>query len=389
MNAKDLKVSLRWAAAISAYCFIATALTRYSDPENTIIGSYGVFRKLSIMLSFPSVVAVRAWGHEAGDYVSNGDLFTFLWLNLLSYTLMIFAGIWIWRKWRSLSRDPYSVKRRRLILGAAAGVGAVGGAVYLRKDIDNVEVVQQDLVLPHLPAPMRGWKLVLTSDWHRGPFIDNAYLEKVVELCNAQEPELMCVVGDFVYDDPKYYPDAAALVSKLRAKVAKLGTLGNHDHWQGAQLARQSFSQSGLRLLDNTRLYITAQGQISETPQPGALCIAGVGDCWADRVDYDAALQGVPEELPRLLLAHNPDCAEDKNAGTHRVDTLLAGHTHGGQVSLPLLGTILVPTSYGDKYVAGWAQGPHFKVYTTRGIGMTVLPIRSGARPEITVFTLK
>ncbi len=385
---KDFILASKWAGGIAAYCFIATALTRYGDPENAIIGSYGIFRKLCIVLSFPSVVVVRIWKHEAGDYISNSDIFNLLWLNLITYTVLIFAFLWLRRLWKGLDQAPESKRRRNIIVGAAAGVGAVGAGFYLRKDVDNLEVVQQELNLPNLPPAMEGWRLGLMADWHLGPYISEEYLRRVVEVANAQNLDLTCVVGDFVYQSPRYIEPVSKLLAELRPRVGLLGTLGNHDHWQGADKARQCFTAVGMRMLDNRRIYLHSDGTFSEQPSEQCLCLAGVGDCWEDVIDYRAALDGVPNEVPRLLFAHNPDCAEDQQAGNWRVDALLAGHTHGGQVSLPILGTVLVPTNYGDKYVAGWATGPHFNVYTNRGIGMTVLPIRSGARPEITVFTL-
>lgn len=387
---RNARIALYWAAAIAGYCLLVTLFAGNGTAEDKIFGPYGIFRKTSIVLSFPAVLLWRMWAHGPGDYIADTDAFALLVPNFVAYWLLIFGVISLVGWWRRLPDDPHSVQRRRLLVGSALGLGAVGGAFYLRKDCDTVEVVSQKLTLPHLSPAMRGWKLVLMADWHRGPFVGMDYLQRVVELCNAQNPDIVCIVGDFVYEDPKYFADVGALLRRIKARVALLGTLGNHDHWQGG-LAKAAIAlePAGLRFVDNTRLFITPEGRISAEPVQAALCVAGVGDEWEDTVDYGAALQGVPEELPRLVLTHNPDAAESPGHDKFRVDAMLAGHTHGGQVALPVLGTVLVPTKYGDKYVAGWCQGPAFPVYTNRGIGMTVLPIRSGSRPEITVFTLQ
>ena len=126
--------------------------------------------------------------------------------------------------------------------------------------------------------------------------------------------------------------------------------------------------------------------------QPGGLCVAGVGDLWEGNPDYAAALNGVPAGHPRLLLSHNPDAAESRRppaAGQYRVDLMLSGHTHGGQIRLPGLGTPMIPILYGQKYASGLVEGPACTVYVSRGIGTTVMPLRLGVRPEIAVIELK
>jgi predicted MPP superfamily phosphohydrolase len=91
--------------------------------------------------------------------------------------------------------------------------------------------------------------------------------------------------------------------------------------------------------------------------------------------------------MPRLLLAHEPDTAELPQLN-HRVDLMLAGHTHGGQVKLPLLGTPVVPSAFGSKYAGGLVQGPAYPVLVSRGIGTSIVPVRWGVPPEVVVITL-
>ena len=117
------------------------------------------------------------------------------------------------------------------------------------------------------------------------------------------------------------------------------------------------------------------------------LSIGGVGDLWEDAVDFERALGGCPTGTPRLLLSHNPDVAEQLPAGAD-VDLMLSGHTHGGQVRLPLFGSPFVPSRFGDKYAGGLVRGPRCRVLVSRGVGATVLPMRFGVRPEIVLLTL-
>ena len=187
-----------------------------------------------------------------------------------------------------------------------------------------------------------------------------------------------------------YIPQAASALAGLRSGVGVVGVLGNHDWREGGPLMRRELSAAGVRMVDNTRLFVTP-GRTLAVEAGAGLCLAGVGDLWTDRQDYDLALGGVPEDVPRLLLSHNPGVAEERaflNAG-HRVDLMLSGHTHGGQVVLPLVGAPVTQSRYGQKYRAGLVQGPACPVFISRGLGMAMLPLRLGSVPEIAVIELR
>jgi predicted MPP superfamily phosphohydrolase len=143
-------------------------------------------------------------------------------------------------------------------------------------------------------------------------------------------------------------------------------------------------------MLDNARCFLGSNRTLQALASRG-LCFAGVGDLYQDRQDYQAALGGLPAAMPRLLLSHNPDVAEEKRfiASGLRVDLMLCGHTHGGQVRIPLVGTPVVPSRYGQKYAAGLVRGPVCSVFICRGVGLSVLPVRMGVRPEVAILELK
>ena len=127
-----------------------------------------------------------------------------------------------------------------------------------------------------------------------------------------------------------------------------------------------------------------------DTTSAEGLCLAGVGDLWTDRQLYARALAGVPGTTPRLLLSHNPDIAEERAfvSSGFRVDLMLSGHTHGGQIYIPGLGTPILPSRYGQKYAQGLVQGPTCPVFVSRGLGTALLPLRVGVPPEIAVIEL-
>src|SRR5262249_16203252 len=121
------------------------------------------------------------------------------------------------------------------------------------------------------------------------------------------------------------------------------------------------------------------------------LAIGGVGDLWEDRQDYRRALEGLPAFMPRLLLSHNPDVAEEAAfiAGAWRVDLMVSGHTHGGQIRLPGVGAPISSSPFRRKYWGGRVEGPACQVFVCRGIGVSAFPLRLGVPPEIGVLELR
>ena len=122
--------------------------------------------------------------------------------------------------------------------------------------------------------------------------------------------------------------------------------------------------------------------------RPGTLFhIAGVGDLWTDDQDLPRALSSVPEDGCAVLLSHNPDYLEDMD--DRRVKLMLAGHTHGGQVDIPFLGAPVVPSKFGRRYASGLVERDWKRVYVTRGVGMSVMPVRFRCRPEVSLLTFE
>jgi uncharacterized protein len=123
------------------------------------------------------------------------------------------------------------------------------------------------------------------------------------------------------------------------------------------------------------------------TNRPGARCDAFEGLWQRALARGSEMLDALPPDEPRLLLVHNPDVHEVLSA--RRVDLALSGHTHGGQVRLPLVGAPLLPSCYGNKYAQGLVQGPRWPVYVNRGLGTVSPHIRLNCRPEVTILTLR
>lgn len=283
--------------------------------------------------------------------------------------------------------EPPTFARRTFLRGSMGAVAVVALGGYGAGERAHVQLTRRRLALEGLPKQLEGLRVVLMADLHVGRNNSVQFLSGVVDQVNRLEPDLVLIPGDFLEGVGGTFDDAATVLSGLRPRLATLGTLGNHDHWEGVdEGGREKLEAAGLRLLDNTRLILTPDRRLVASGSAG-LVLAGVGDLWAGTVDFDAALAGLPESAPRLLMSHNPDVAEEVRT-PHRVDLMLSGHTHGGQIRLPGVGAPAVPSRYGEKYAAGWVEGPNFPVYVTRGIGSTGIPIRVGSTPELVLFEL-
>ncbi len=222
---------------------------------------------------------------------------------------------------------------------------------------------------------------------HYGPYTSLSYIRSVIDTANNLQPDIIALTGDYVHRTPRTIEPGIRILRFLDARNGTLAVLGNHDHWEGADACRDAFSRIAIPLVDNDYRYLTEHG-LSKTPGSRAsLCIAGVGDLWEDEVSFDKALGTVPDTIPRLLLSHNPDVAEIIDRKT-RVDLVLSGHTHGGQGNVPFFTAKYLPTRYGDKYLEGLCKGPRCPVIVTSGVGISGIPMRLGAPPDIGIIRL-
>jgi len=279
------------------------------------------------------------------------------------------------------------VSRRAFFTELGAGTSAMlacGAAYPVVVSPEAVRTVRHTLCIKDWPAALEGLRAVQLTDTHYGPMISLGYLNRVIQQTNALNPDLVLLTGDYVHNHRRHVPEGIRLFAGLRSKFGTVAVLGNHDHWVGLHISRMIFDEIGVPLIDNSRRFLTPNG-FSDSPAPDTVCIAGVGDLWCDAVDFQAALGGVPEDMPRLLLAHNPDVAEMDNA--YRVDAMFSGHTHGGQVCVPGLGPLAYSTDYGDKYLAGLCEGPWTTAIVSRGIGVVALPIRFNCPAELVEIT--
>ena len=242
-----------------------------------------------------------------------------------------------------------------------------------------------------LPAAFDGLRVALLSDTHHGPFVPLAYLADVVDLANEQRPDVVLLGGDYVQrrraaflhlgiDHRRYIAPGIGVLADLRAPLGRFAVLGNHDYVTDAALTRRALRDAGFTDLTNAGVWL-------ERPGGARMRFAGVDDCRRGRPRLRQALGDLRAGGACLLLTHNPDYIE--RIRDARVDLVLSGHTHGGQVVLPFVGAPVVPSRYGQKYRAGLVQGPRARVFVTTGVGTIGPPVRFRCPPEVALITLR
>ncbi|WP_034360747.1 metallophosphoesterase [Deinococcus phoenicis] len=281
--------------------------------------------------------------------------------------------------------------RRRLLrglLGGGLAVGALGGAGLAQAA--RFGVVREQAALPGLRSPLRA---AFLTDLHYGLYAFAGSVRAWVDAANAERPDLILLGGDFL--DLRPDADPAPLLTelaRLRAPLGAFGVWGNHDYgsFGRSDAERRGLPGSGWQARQQELTAAFARSGVTILRDAGRavrddLWLGGVDDFWFGRPDPAAALAGAGERAT-LLLSHNPDLLPDLPGPAGLV---LCGHTHGGQIRLPLFGAPVVPSRYGQRYAMGWVRGAYgTPAYVSRGLGTSGVPLRNLCEPEITLFTL-
>lgn len=254
--------------------------------------------------------------------------------------------------------------------------------------VDGFLLEPREFRVEEVPVKIRGlspefdgFTICQVTDVHHSPFVRLGYLERVVEKANSLKPDLTVLTGDYIDDAREYVAPAIKALSGLKAERGLLSILGNHDHFTGKAHTVEAIRSHGIPLLENSHSLIES-GR-------GILCVAGVKDYLEDFPDAKAALRGVDNDIPRILLSHHPDYAESL-PGDERVDLVVSGHTHGGQIRAPFSYAPVLPSAYGQKYSGGLVtlKKRETQVYVSRGVGVVMIPVRINCPPELTLIRL-
>jgi uncharacterized protein len=266
------------------------------------------------------------------------------------------------------------MNRRTFIRGAvtttvAAAVGVSVGAYA--KDT-------HDLDLPTVPFSVglnQPLRVAILGDIHFDPLFEEAYIAGVIDHVNSLQPDLILYTGDFITAHAERMAHLGKILACGKARLGCYAVPGNHDHWTGLYPITLNLEKNGIRVLRNKCVAL---------PGEDGVYLSGLDSFWAGTPD-PSILSATPENSRHLLLVHEPDSF--LQVTDSRVKLQISGHTHGGQVRLPLYGAVVLPR-FGRNFETGLYTQDTRSLYVNRGIGTLYPHIRLNCRPEVTVLEL-
>jgi predicted MPP superfamily phosphohydrolase len=268
---------------------------------------------------------------------------------------------------------------RHLVAALVALPLAAAGAMYWDATRDPV-VRRASIEMPDWPAGAAPMRVALLADVHvAGPDMPPSRLARIVTQVNALHPDLIVLAGDFVSDKrvaTEFYPAGEGLtpLAELKVRHGSWAVLGNHDHWRDARDVSRALRRAGIGILTNEAVTV------------GALRLGGVDDDFTDHADVGKTAAAMRSAAgSRVLLSHSPDVAA---SAPRDVTLVLAGHTHCGQIRLPVIGAVSYVSNYGERFGCGLITERQRRIVVTAGLGTSVLPFRLGAPPDIWLLTL-
>jgi predicted MPP superfamily phosphohydrolase len=288
------------------------------------------------------------------------------------------------------------ITRRQFVTGLLSGaalVGGLGGYAFGVEPGFRLIVKSWDIETPRWTHD-RPLRIVIVTDIHAcRPWMPPERIAEIVVVANAQQGDVIVVLGDLVSGigarigggevEPAEW---GAPLAGLRAPLGVHAILGNHDWWRDVEMVKATLTEAGIPIYQNRAVKLGG-----ETP----FWLAGTDSIVAHPVghgsyrgedDLPATLAQITDDAPAVLLAHEPDIFVKV---PERFAVTLSGHTHGGQVRLPFLGRPIVPSAYGQRFAYGHIREEGRDLVVSAGLGCSIMPIRFGVPPEITVVTLR
>ena len=275
-----------------------------------------------------------------------------------------------------------AVSRRQFLRGALSvplvGLSAASAYATLIEPY-NYLISETDVYINDLPERFENYRITQLTDLHHSRILGIDEVRRVVQLAQQTKPDMFVLTGDYSTSYRRYIEPCTEALGILSAPEGVWAVLGNHDHYTDAELTTRALKRQHISVLDNQN---TSLRRGSDTIQ-----LSGVDDWTWNAADWTKAFAGLSNAVPTVLLSHQPNVLEFEQ--TRNVSLILSGHTHGGQIKLPWLGT---PAKFATKdlrFAQGLFRHNDVQLYVSTGTGVIGLPIRFGVRPEIAVLRLK
>jgi uncharacterized protein len=271
------------------------------------------------------------------------------------------------------------LSRRELVKRgiAAAVIGIIASyPFYIERKI--VQINHYQIPVNNLPENFEGFRIVHLTDLHFHSMESIDFYRSIINKANQLQGDIIVCTGDYVSkkNTVKEIDIIWPELVKLKAKHGVYSVLGNHDHWANLKRSNYWLNRSGQNLRHRT---------IKISKGKENIWLGGAGDLDEDFTRVNRLFNTTPKDACRIALAHNPDTADLKTKS--RIDLFISGHTHGGQVKIPFLGTPIIPVK-NKLYANGYHQTKKTAVFISRGIGWSMLPVRFNCYPEIAVLNL-
>ena len=274
-------------------------------------------------------------------------------------------------------------KKRFWYFGALIGVVIYFSLWAFLIEPNLIRIHEESISIPNWNPENEGLKIAVLTDLHVGsPYINLDKLEIVVSKTNELKPDVVVLLGDLVIHEVlggEFVPPEK-ITNVLEALTSPIGTvavLGNHDWWYDGPRVRNALEKDGITVLENDA-FLAISGDRS-------FWLAGMADMWTRNPNIAGTLQKVTDDKPVILLTHSPDIFPNIPS---IVSLSLAGHTHGGQVNIPFVGRLIVPSSFGQRFAAGHIVEEGRHMFVSTGIGTSILPVRFRVVPEILLLII-
>ena len=269
-------------------------------------------------------------------------------------------------------------RRKFLKLGLSCGIGALvaSNPFFIERHIFQVNTYR--IPVPNLPPKFDGYTIAQLTDLHHGFLMPQRTVEKIICKTNSLQNDLIVCTGDYILErnGTKQIDAVWSQMMKLNANDGVYSVLGNHDHWGSTDRSLYWLEKSGQDIRHKAVPIIRGEEKI---------WIGGAGDYMEDELGIDNTFQHASDSECKILLSHNPDSADTEYKT--RIDLMISGHTHGGQVIIPFVGAPILPVK-NKLYSSGFIRAEGTNLYISRGLGWAMIPVRFNCLPEISVLRL-